>query len=162
MRLISVVLGAPSNPQRFIQSARLLEWGFDKFTKVHLMNRGQVLPVSVQVQAGPVIQPVAENDVALVVLKSEATQVKLEYSVPTLVQGPLANGAALGQVIVLDGGEVVSRVDAVAPIAAGMAAPETASAGDGVVVEGRPAAATVKLPTRSVLAPGLGIVQENR
>ena len=44
MRLISVVLGAPSNPQRFIQSSRLLDWGFDNFTKVHLVSRGQAAP----------------------------------------------------------------------------------------------------------------------
>jgi len=115
MRLISVVLGAPSNPQRFIQSARLLNWGFDNFTKVHLLNRGQTLPVHVQVEAGPSIQPVAEQDLALVLPKAQVSSVKLEYSVPATVPGPLANGAALGQVIVLDDGGVVSRVAAVSP-----------------------------------------------
>ena len=34
MRLIAVVLGAPSNQQRFVQAAKLLEWGFDNFEKV--------------------------------------------------------------------------------------------------------------------------------
>ena len=32
MRLIAVVLGAPSNPGRFREAGRLLEWGFDNFT----------------------------------------------------------------------------------------------------------------------------------
>ena len=163
MRLISVVLGAPSNPERFIQSARLLDWGFDNFTKVHMLNRGQVLPVSVQVQAGPVIQPVAESDIALVVRKSEASQLKLRYDVPTIVSGPLANGVALGQVVVLDGGEVISRSDVIAPEAAGLAAPETASA----VMPGpagvHPMTAVAPPPASSAMAPvGLGIVQENR
>ncbi|MGH7841072.1 MAG: D-alanyl-D-alanine carboxypeptidase family protein [Candidatus Binataceae bacterium] len=115
MRLISVVLGAPSNPQRFIQSARLLNWGFANFARVHLLNRGQALPVHVQVEAGPSIQPVAERDLALVLPKAQLSSVKLEYSVPAVVQGPLANGAALGQVIVRDDGVVVSRVEAVSP-----------------------------------------------
>src|SRR5208282_2834313 len=98
MRLISVVLGAPSNPQRFIQSSRLLDWGFDNFAKVHLVNRGQALPVHVQVESGPLIQPVAENDVALVLSKAQMADVKLEYSVPSMVQGPLTSGESLGQV----------------------------------------------------------------
>jgi D-alanyl-D-alanine carboxypeptidase (penicillin-binding protein 5/6) len=115
MRLISVVLGAPSNPERFIQSARLLDWGFDNFTKVHLLNRGQTLPVRVQVEAGPSVQPVAERDLALVLPKAQLSSVKLEYSVPAVVPGPLANGAALGQVIVRDDGIVISRVAAVSP-----------------------------------------------
>ena len=32
MRLIAVILGAPSNAQRFAQAAKLMEWGFDRFT----------------------------------------------------------------------------------------------------------------------------------
>ena len=39
MRLIAVVLGAPSNAQRFVQAAKLLDWGFDNFEKVEVVNR---------------------------------------------------------------------------------------------------------------------------
>ncbi|HLW71630.1 MAG TPA: D-alanyl-D-alanine carboxypeptidase family protein [Candidatus Binataceae bacterium] len=162
MRLISVVLGAPSNPERFIQSARLLNWGFDNFAKVHLLNRGQPLPVHVQVEAGPSIQPVAEEDLALVLPKAQLSSVKLEYSVPATVPGPLANGAALGQVIVLDGGGVVSRVEAVSPPSANptMLVSDAAAAakarsenGGGGSSESSPALTTQVVP---------GVAQENR
>ena len=53
MRLISVILGAPSNPERFIQTQKLLDWGFNNFAKVQLFKRGQALPVHVQVEQGP-------------------------------------------------------------------------------------------------------------
>ena len=66
MRLISVVLGTPSNAARFGQSAKLLGWGFDNFTKVELVKRGEPLPVHVQVHQGPLIQPIAENEISLV------------------------------------------------------------------------------------------------
>jgi D-alanyl-D-alanine carboxypeptidase (penicillin-binding protein 5/6) len=131
LRLISVVLGAPSNPQRFIQSSRLLEWGFDKYTKVHLINRGEALPVQVQVQAGPLIQPVADSDIALVVPKDQAPNVKIEYSVPQVVQGPLTNGESLGQVIAKNGGQVLAKVDAVSPIAVAAAPPANGTVVDG-------------------------------
>jgi D-alanyl-D-alanine carboxypeptidase (penicillin-binding protein 5/6) len=126
MRLISVVLGAPSNPQRFIQSSRLLEWGFGNFTKVHVVTRGQSLPVQVRVASGSTIQPIAENDFALVVPKSQAADVKVEYNVPSMIDGPVAYGESLGQVLVLDGGDVVTRVDAISPVGAG-SAPATVS-----------------------------------
>jgi D-alanyl-D-alanine carboxypeptidase (penicillin-binding protein 5/6) len=131
LRLISVVLGAPSNPQRFIQSSRLLEWGFDNYTKVHLINRGEALPVQVQVQAGPLIQPVADSDIALVVPKDQAPNVKIEYSVPQMVQGPLTNGESLGQVIATNGGQVLAKVDAVSPIAVAAAPPANGTVVDG-------------------------------
>ena len=163
MRLISVVLGAPSNPQRFIQSSRLLDWGFDNFTKVHLVNRGQALPVQVQVESGPLIQPVAENDIALVLRKSQMSNVKLEYSVPPMVQGPLTYGESLGQVIVRDGGDVVTEVDAVCPVAIG-AAPATLDSGAGRAAENHETAAADLRPAQSAAAPA-GVSptsQENR
>src|SRR6202158_2864271 len=97
MRLMSVILGAPSNPQRFIQTQKLLDWGFANFAKVQLFKRGEALPVHVQVQQGPLIQPVPETDLALVLRKSEVSDLKLEYSVPPVVNGPIALGAPLGQ-----------------------------------------------------------------
>ena len=82
MRLISVVLGTPSNWARFSQSATLLSWGFDNFAKVELLKRGEPLPVRVQVQQGPIIQPISENAIALVLPKSEIPGLKLQYSAP--------------------------------------------------------------------------------
>jgi D-alanyl-D-alanine carboxypeptidase (penicillin-binding protein 5/6) len=121
MRLISVILGAPSNPERFIQSEKLLDWGFNNFAKVQLFKRGEALPVHVQVQQGPLIQPVPETDLALVLRKSEVSDLKMEYSVPPVVSGPIALGAPLGQVIVHDGDEVMTKVDVVSPVAVGTA-----------------------------------------
>ena len=121
LRLISVVLGAPSNPQRFAQTAKLLEWGFDNYTKVHLVNRGQALPVQVQVESGPVIQPIAESEIALVVPKKDASDVKLQYSVPQVVQGPVSSGEAIGQVIAMNGNQIVAKVPAICPVAVGAA-----------------------------------------
>jgi serine-type D-Ala-D-Ala carboxypeptidase (penicillin-binding protein 5/6) len=116
MRLISVVLGTPSNAARFGESAKLLGWGFDNFTKVELLKRGEPLPVHIQVEQGPLIQPVAENEIALVLRKSEISGVKLEYSVPPMIAGPLAPGTTVGQVTVMDDGEVIARSEAISPL----------------------------------------------
>jgi D-alanyl-D-alanine carboxypeptidase (penicillin-binding protein 5/6) len=119
MRLISVVLGAPSNPERFIQSARWLDWGFDNFSKVRLMSRGEALPVHVQLESGQTIQPVAENDVSIVLRKNQTPNVKVEYDVPPVLDRPLRDGEPIGQVLVMQGGEIMDRVYAVSPVAIG-------------------------------------------
>ena len=49
MRLVAVVLGAPSNGARFVQAAKLLGWGFDNFEKVEVVKQGQLLPMHVRV-----------------------------------------------------------------------------------------------------------------
>jgi serine-type D-Ala-D-Ala carboxypeptidase (penicillin-binding protein 5/6) len=116
MRLVSVVLGAPSNNERFMQSARLLGWGFDNFDRVEVLRRGQPLPVQVQVQSGGMIQPVSENDIAVVLPKKQIPEVRLQYDIPSMISGPVADGDTLGHVIVLDGGEVMTTVDAICPL----------------------------------------------
>jgi len=116
MRLIAVILGAPSNAQRFAQAAKLMEWGFDQFTAVSLLKSGQPLPVHVQVHEGPLIQPVASSELKLVVPKADASAVRLVYDIPPAVDGPLTTGEPLGRVIAQDEGTVATEVMAISPI----------------------------------------------
>ena len=46
LRFISVILGAPWNQQRFVQSAKLLDWGFEHFKSVSVLRGGEPLPVA--------------------------------------------------------------------------------------------------------------------
>ena len=115
MRLIAVVLGAPSNRQRFVQAAKFLQYGFDNFTKVAVLKEGEPLPVHVQTDSGGTIQPIAQSEVAVVVPKASASDIKLEYDIQPVVNAPLGNGVPLGEVLVLDGTSVLTRVAAVSP-----------------------------------------------
>jgi D-alanyl-D-alanine carboxypeptidase (penicillin-binding protein 5/6) len=117
MRLIAVILGAPSNAQRFAQAAKLMDWGFDQFTAVSLLRSGQPLPVHVQVHEGPLIQPVAANDLKLVVPKANASGVHVVYDVAPAIDGPVTTGEPLGRAIAQDEGQAATEVLAVSPIA---------------------------------------------
>jgi len=117
MRLIAVILGAPSNAQRFAQAAKLMDWGFDQFTAVSLLRSGQPLPVHVQVHEGPLIQPVAANDLKLVVPKANASGVHVVYDVAPAIDGPITTGEPLGRAIAQDGGQAATEVMAVSPVA---------------------------------------------
>jgi serine-type D-Ala-D-Ala carboxypeptidase (penicillin-binding protein 5/6) len=119
LRFISVILGAPSNQQRFTQSARLLEWGFAHYQSVSVLRGGEPLPVRVQVASGESIQPVAAHDVNVVLPKTDIRGVRLEYRVPTAINGPLLSGERVGEVEVLEDGETITEVSAVSPIAIG-------------------------------------------
>ncbi len=121
LRLIAVVLGAPSNPGRFREAARLLEWGFDNFTALTLARRGETLPVRVQVAWGAVIQPVAAEDVKVVVPKRDVSELKIEYDIPSAFKGPLLVGSPIGLVNVRAGGQVITRVAALSPVSVGNA-----------------------------------------
>jgi D-alanyl-D-alanine carboxypeptidase (penicillin-binding protein 5/6) len=117
LRFISVILGAPSNNQRFAQSAKLLDWGFDHFQSVSVLRSGEVLPVHVQVGPTASIQPIAPRDVNVVLPKDEARAIRLEYKVPSTINGSLTSGERVGEVLVQDHGETVTQVTVVSPIA---------------------------------------------
>jgi D-alanyl-D-alanine carboxypeptidase (penicillin-binding protein 5/6) len=117
MRLIAVILGAPSNAQRFAQAAKLMNWGFDEFTAVSLVKSGQPIPVQVQVAQGPLIQPVAANELKLVVRKGDAAALRVVYDVAPAINGPVTTGEPLGRVIAQDGGQAATEVMAISPIA---------------------------------------------
>jgi serine-type D-Ala-D-Ala carboxypeptidase (penicillin-binding protein 5/6) len=116
MRLLAVILGAPSNAQRFAQAAKLMDWGFDQFTAVSLLKSNQPLPVQVQVHQGPLIQPVAGSDLKVVVPRADTSVVKLVYDIPTAIDGSVVTGEPLGRVIVQDQGQVLTEVTAISPI----------------------------------------------
>jgi serine-type D-Ala-D-Ala carboxypeptidase (penicillin-binding protein 5/6) len=135
MRLVAVILGAPSNQQRFAQAGKLMEWGFENFTSVSMLKAGAPLPVQVQVNAGPVIQPVAASDLNVVVQKADAAACKLVYDVPLTINGPVKIGEPLGRVIVNNQGQVLTEVTAISPVAYAL---PTDQSGPGEAYNGSP------------------------
>jgi len=118
MRLIAVVLGTPSNGERFSQAARLLDWGFDNYERLTVLKRGQLLPVHVQVGANETIQPICDSDVDVLIPKRDASAIKVNYLIPPSYPGPIKSDAAVGQVVVSDGDSVLTRAQAICPLPA--------------------------------------------
>ncbi len=123
LRLVAVVLGAPSNPQRFAQAAKLLQWGFNHYTAVSLLKQGQPLPVRVTADHGKVIQPVAGAELRVVVPRDEVSSLKVDYRLPNTVSGPVRKGDALGNVVARDGSGVLDGIAAVSPVSVNLPQP---------------------------------------
>ncbi|HVA39800.1 MAG TPA: hypothetical protein VNF49_04000, partial [Candidatus Binataceae bacterium] len=155
MRLIVVVLGAPSNGQRFVQAAKLLDWGFDNFEKVEVVKQGELLPTHVRVGANEVMQPVAQRTVTVIVPKKDAGELKMDFAVPASLYGPLAADQTVGQVIVRDHSEVVATFDAVCPLPVGQqpAVADASSAPATEIPNERGATIRVAAPAGQVAAP---------
>jgi D-alanyl-D-alanine carboxypeptidase (penicillin-binding protein 5/6) len=162
LRLVAVVLGAPSNAQRFVQAAKLLDWGFDNFERVVVVKQGELLPVQVRVGADEVMQPVAQRTIAVIVPKKDVSALKMDFAVPASLYGPLASDQTMGQVIVRDGSEVVGTVNAVCPSPIGLqraavgslSVPTTAVANESGVGQVAAPANQVAAPLPAIATPG--------
>jgi serine-type D-Ala-D-Ala carboxypeptidase (penicillin-binding protein 5/6) len=116
LRLVSVVLGAPSNRRRFSESEILLTAAFARYQKVPVIRKGQDLGRACTIMGGSPSQVrlVAGEDVALLLPVQSAREITLRVDAPSLLQPPVALGNPLGQLQVMIGDSLAAVVPAVA------------------------------------------------
>ncbi|MGM3174210.1 serine hydrolase [Dickeya lacustris] len=112
MRLISVVLGAPSDSVRFRESEKLLTWGFRFFETATLVRHDT--PFTTQrVWMGRVNQAKlgVANDAAITLPKGQAKNLKASFTLnQAQLQAPLAKGQVVGSIeFQLDGKRIDER-----------------------------------------------------
>jgi D-alanyl-D-alanine carboxypeptidase (penicillin-binding protein 5/6) len=107
-RVISVVLGEPSESARDADTLSLLRWGLGRFSRVRVFDRGRAL-------ARPDIE-YRDEDARLVPRRGvvltlrDGQRLRRRVNAPDELEGPLAAGAAVGSVTVLVDGRPVRRV----------------------------------------------------
>jgi D-alanyl-D-alanine carboxypeptidase (penicillin-binding protein 5/6) len=119
VNVISVVLGEPSEAARDADTLALLRYGLSRYDVVRAVTKGRAL-ASVELRYRDDRAPlVAGTTVSRTVRRGQRLAVRLA-GVPRQLDGPLAAGARVATVAVLQGGRVVARTPLVtaAPISA--------------------------------------------
>ena len=110
LRLIAVVMGAPTNQARFEEAARLLGEGFTRYVEVSVIKAGSLVEKDVRIaRAKGAFRPMAANDVQVLVKREERDQVKTSLEIQPDLRAPLAKGQAVGVLIVRVGDREVAR-----------------------------------------------------
>lgn len=110
LRLIAVVMGAPTNKARFEEAARLLGEGFTRYAEVSVVKAGTLVGTDVNIARakGP-FRPVAAKDVQILVKREDRDQVKSNVEIQPNLRAPLAKGQEVGALIVRVGDREVAR-----------------------------------------------------
>lgn len=120
MRLISVVLGAPTWKGREDSSAALLNYGYTFFETRRIKGRGEtVLKPRLYKGEEEFVALVPARDIYVTVGRGAAARLRTEAHVREPLIAPLAAGAPMGELTVSDGATVVARV----PLVPAKAAP---------------------------------------
>ena len=110
LRLVAVVMGAPTNKARFEEAARLLGEGFTRYVEVSVIKAGSLVEKDVRIaRAKGVFRPMVANDVQVLVKREERDQVKTSLEIQPDLRAPLAKGQAVGFLIVRTGDREVAR-----------------------------------------------------
>jgi len=101
LRLVAVVMGAPTNQARFEEAARLLGEGFTRYVEVSVIKAGSLVEKDVRIaRAKGAFRPMVANDVQVLVKREERDQVKTSLEIQPDLRAPLEKGQAVGVLIV--------------------------------------------------------------
>jgi len=111
MRLVSVVLGSSSMKAREDASAALLNYGFTFYETVRVKAAGETI-LQPRVYKGAVesIAVAPARDVLVTLGRGSAGNLRTEATVREPLIAPLAVNAAIGEMVVRDGADVIARV----------------------------------------------------
>lgn len=120
MRLMSVIMGAPSERQREVQTTRLLNWGFSHFVKSPIAMAGErVGAVPLDWGKAPEVAAVTTDTVVFVLTPEQRKRLRREVDLPSLRPAPIVAGDSIGVLRISLGDSLLARVGLVAAASVG-------------------------------------------
>lgn len=115
-RFIYVALGAPSSDTRFEDAKVALDYAFAGFSATTVVREGQQLGQNYQVTGGTKSSVDVYAGAGFSALLEKGSEGKIEKELVMLkeVKAPVKKGQKIGYLRILQGGEEIGRVDAVA------------------------------------------------
>ena len=111
MRLISVILGAPSTRVRNRETRRLLTWGFNNFSRVPIVETGELMgKVVLNWGIEPEVRVLAQDTVVAVLTSEQKKQIVRHLELPEELSAPIAAGDELGRLKVSLGDSLLAVV----------------------------------------------------
>ncbi|MBQ2713672.1 MAG: D-alanyl-D-alanine carboxypeptidase [Clostridia bacterium] len=114
MRLVAVVMGAKTANQRFGESVKLLNYGFDNFKSETIIDTevclGEISVVKSTLTSAKVF---AKDNFASVVKKGQKHEYEISVNIDKKVVAPSLKGEKVGEIVVSKQGVVVKEIDLV-------------------------------------------------
>jgi D-alanyl-D-alanine carboxypeptidase (penicillin-binding protein 5/6) len=116
LRLLVVVMGAPTNKARFEAAARLLGEGFNRYLAVTAVKAGTMVGQDLKIsRAARPFRPVAAQDVQLMLTREDKATLQTTVAIQPNLRAPLHKGQPVGVMIAKVGDTEVGRTALVTP-----------------------------------------------
>ena len=115
MRLIAVVLGAPSGSERFDAAKEMFDYGFANYRLYPVAQRGARIRGRLPVTGGDAnsVALQLDGDLTLLILKGSEQGIQLSPSLPESIAAPVGIGQRIGAVDVIVEGKTVASIPVV-------------------------------------------------
>lgn len=116
MRLVAVVLGAPTSQTRFNEARAMLDYGFATYQRTVVARKGDLLGQTLPVKGGSAeeVELMLGSGLSMLLKNGQASGLSLELTLPESVSAPIVQGDVLGTAQVLLDGQVIARLNCLA------------------------------------------------
>ncbi|AGB40559.1 D-alanyl-D-alanine carboxypeptidase [Halobacteroides halobius DSM 5150] len=115
MRFIAVVMKAPNSKVRFAEAKKLLSYAFSIHKSLLIAKKGEKIEqVNVFKGQKQNIAIEAKEDVNVIIKKGEGENLTKQIRVNKEIVAPIKKGDKVGEIVILQGDQVLERVDLVA------------------------------------------------
>ena len=116
LRLITVVMGAPTNRARFEEAARLLGEGFTRYVEVVVAKAGAPQGTEIRLpRASAAFRPVTKSEIRVLVLREQKDAIRTSVDIQTGLRAPLTRGESVGTLVARIGDREIARTPVVTP-----------------------------------------------
>ncbi|MGE5473182.1 MAG: D-alanyl-D-alanine carboxypeptidase family protein [Ignavibacteriales bacterium] len=115
LRLITVIMAAPSSKVRFAEASKLLDHGFANYSSVIVGKKGDVYG-TIKVAKGleSELDCVVPEDIKLLVKKGEERNAERIVSLNGTIKAPVKKGQKIGEIVLKVKGNKIGKIDLVA------------------------------------------------
>ncbi len=115
LRLISVVFATPEPRSHLRESMKLLDWGFANYSAMPIVEAGVVVErLAVTKGMETEIQLIAAQELTLLLSKGQNKNLQKKVVAEEVVAAPIQQGQKYGELIVMQDGKEIGKVDLIA------------------------------------------------
>jgi D-alanyl-D-alanine carboxypeptidase (penicillin-binding protein 5/6) len=116
LRLISIILAAPTSKTRFNEASKLMDYGFANYEAIPIIRKDTLVKEHIDIIGGKemVLSGLASEDLSLLQKKGESEDYELVNIIEEPIKAPIKRGDVIGSVLVKKDGKELDSVDILA------------------------------------------------
>ena len=116
LRLIAVVLAAPTSQKRFDDARAMLDYGFSSYSRVLVLKEGEYLGMQVPVTRGErdAVDAAIGKGLSMLLKPAQKKELSMQVELAEMLQAPVAMGQTIGLIRVSLAGQEIAKIPAVA------------------------------------------------
>ncbi|MGE5654089.1 MAG: D-alanyl-D-alanine carboxypeptidase family protein [Bacillota bacterium] len=116
LRLVAVLIAAPTSAVRWNEATKMLDWGFANYGALPIVERSQVVQrVKVEKGIRQDLDLLAEDSLSLLFGKGKEPKTSIRYEMYPRISAPIKQGQHLGEMVVIDENKIeLARVSLLA------------------------------------------------